>query len=165
MPNHIKNIVTFKGKPEDVAAVKAAIQGHNEDREGKLNDIDFNTLIKQPEGLEENGGWYDWRVDNWGTKWNAYDSEPNDNENEINFLTAWGCPFPIYRQISLKFGDKVSFTVKYADEDLGYNCGTITFESKGGLPTLWNPKEGSQEARQFAADLWGWSLEDEEETD
>ncbi len=39
--------------------------------------------------------WYSWSTSNWGTKWNAYDT--NDNEdNGIYFQTAWSNPTPYY---------------------------------------------------------------------
>ena len=34
--------------------------------------------------------WYDWNIDNWGTKWNAYDTELSDTG--ILFYTAWESP-------------------------------------------------------------------------
>ena len=48
----------------------------------------------------EEGGWYKWNCDNWGTKWNACDvvfndcSIDNDHKPSIdyNFQTAWSPP-------------------------------------------------------------------------
>lgn len=160
MPNNVKNIITFKGRPEDVEAVKAAIKGENYSSFGDPIGIDFNSIVRQPEGLEDDDKWYVWRIENWGTKWNAYDGVPGDNDNQLVFCTANACPFPIYNQIALICGNKVSFHVGYADEDLGYNCGTIDFEKGDELPKLCNLVEGSEEAKQFAADLWGWDLEE-----
>lgn len=39
--------------------------------------------------------WYDWCINHWGTKWDAYDVQPiftGDGEVEITFKTAWGPP-------------------------------------------------------------------------
>ena len=39
--------------------------------------------------------WYDWRLQNWDTKWDAYDVEVTDDDPdqlEITFNTAWAPP-------------------------------------------------------------------------
>jgi len=39
--------------------------------------------------------WWDWRVQNWGTKWNSADCEVTimeDDQVEYTFNTAWGPP-------------------------------------------------------------------------
>jgi len=35
--------------------------------------------------------WFDWAVDNWGTKWGTYDHHWNRDTLTLEFLTAW-CP-------------------------------------------------------------------------
>lgn len=52
--------------------------------------------------------WYDWSVDNWGTKWNVLSEDIEitlkDKEVlEISFQTAWSPPFPIFEEITKKF--------------------------------------------------------------
>ena len=39
--------------------------------------------------------WYDWRLQNWDTKWDAYDVEVTDDDPdqlEVEFNTAWSPP-------------------------------------------------------------------------
>lgn len=43
--------------------------------------------------------WYDWCINNWGTKWNAMDTQIRCDD-EISFLTAWSPPDPIYLKLS-----------------------------------------------------------------
>jgi hypothetical protein len=46
--------------------------------------------------------WYDWAVDNWGTKWNArafHESFDQPDEFEFIFDTAWSAPMPIYQAL------------------------------------------------------------------
>lgn len=71
------------------------------------------------------GYWYDWRIANWGTKWNSYDGE-RVNDNTIRFDTAWSIPMGIYEKLEEMYPD-VKFNLQFADEDLGSNCGTIHF--------------------------------------
>lgn len=69
--------------------------------------------------------WYDWRIKNWETKWNAYEQSIeylSDTEVEISFETAW-CGVPnLIEKLSSKF-PSLKFIYKFADEDMGYNCG------------------------------------------
>ena len=46
--------------------------------------------------------WYDWRVQNWDTKWDAYDVVVTDDDpecTEIDFNTAWSPPEAICNEI------------------------------------------------------------------
>ena len=52
--------------------------------------------------------WYDWRLQNWDTKWDAYDVEivDDDPENtEITFNTAWSPPEAICTAIREQYPD------------------------------------------------------------
>lgn len=69
--------------------------------------------------------WYDWCCENWGTKWNATNTYIID-DNEIEFSTAWSCPVNIFKELSKQFSG-VEIMVEFADEDVGSNCGIITF--------------------------------------
>ena len=100
--------------------------------------------------------WYDWSIENWGTKWNAGDTIV-DNET-IEFETAWSTPVPVFVELSKRLKD-ITITVDYADEDIGSNCGTL--EILNGEVTESKPET----PRQFACDLWGYDesdFEDEE---
>lgn len=70
--------------------------------------------------------WYDWALDNWGTKWNAYD-QSKISDNEIQFDTAWSAPIDLMRQLSAKY-PTVEIEHTYADEDSGSNVGIITYK-------------------------------------
>ena len=69
--------------------------------------------------------WYDWCCENWGTKWNATNTYIVD-DTEIEFSTAWSCPVNIFKELSRQFSG-VEIVVEFADEDIGTNCGKITF--------------------------------------
>ena len=102
--------------------------------------------------------WYDWRINNWGTKLDACYTEKG--LGMITFQTAWGCPFPIFEKLSEMFPD-VAISVKYADEDVyGGNCGSFTVEN--GIIT-----EEVIDEIKLAKELWDydddWWNEDNEE--
>ena len=112
MPNHITNIMIFTDELKDKIANTDGI-------------VDFRIVVPTPEDdIWYNTHCYDWNYANWGTKWNAYNSDVF--ENKAYFDTAWCCPLTWYAQLA-KLGD---FKVIYADEDTGYNLGII--EAKDG---------------------------------
>jgi len=52
--------------------------------------------------------WYDWRIQNWDTKWDAYDVVVTDDDPEqfeVEFNTAWSPPEAICNQIREDFPD------------------------------------------------------------
>ncbi len=112
MPNHVTNTIRLQSDTEGaVAALLEFIKGECE-------VIDFETLIPETDevktSLAHNGEergcpfWYDWRVENWGTKWNAYDQSMEDEgygEFELRFDTAWAAPLPIIAALRERFPD------------------------------------------------------------
>lgn len=84
-----------------------------------------------PEELQEwirkygANNWYDWSINNWGTKWNAYAQEDWSTDS-FKFDTAWATPALIFEALSTMFPE-ASFYVEFADEDMGNNCGTLTY--------------------------------------
>lgn len=109
--------------------------------------------------------WYDWCIRNWGTKWNLsredggetpqWDDLPDDAECEYNmtFQTAWSTPSPVMLRLSELFPE-INIEVKFADEDLGVNCGL--YELYGGEILEDCDKDGSDEAFEFACEVWGY---------
>ena len=52
--------------------------------------------------------WYDWRLQNWDTKWDAYDVEVIDEDHdcvEIQFNTAWSPPEAICSALREQYPD------------------------------------------------------------
>jgi len=76
--------------------------------------------------------WYDWRIANWGTKWNVdIDIEYfGENQYVVYFDSAWSPPIAAFEQISEKFPD-LRFTLWYEESGVGF-MGRTVFE--GGLP-------------------------------
>lgn len=106
--------------------------------------------------------WYEWSINNWGTKWNAYECAPNefsDNSTELNFWTAWAPPHPVLQMLSEQYPELEIFH-EWADEDIGMNCGRREYKS-GDLIYEYYPE--GDEATDFACELWG--LDPSEETD
>ena len=61
--------------------------------------------------------WYDWRIDNWGTKWDCYSLKMVDSEMPhsftVEFDTAWAPPEEIFYAITEKFDSDLSVSWFY----------------------------------------------------
>ena len=91
--------------------------------------------------------WYDWNRDKWGTKWDACEPYVNAMTDEIflSFMTAWSTPEPIFRKLAEQYPDLL-IEIEYADEDLGYNCGSYSYADGE-----WGYNIGDLE---FACQMW-----------
>lgn len=97
--------------------------------------------------------WFDWSCAKWGTKWNAYDDYLDEDINVIEFNTAWSCPLPILDKLAetcYEYG--VSFTGKWADEDMGSNVGI--FESDCDGDEYWFSYEYIENCSSEAYDIY-----------
>ena len=214
MPNHVTNVVTFRGDQERVYEALKRIQ---KDGEG-IGTIDFNKIIPMPKSLEIEAGsrtdaglkaysefiseclledrvrhiedlhiteererdylkdhgeiskddfalgktaynnvqmygtptWYEWRIQNWGTKWNSYNSEFDAENNTLRFCTAWSAPHNIIRHLSEMFSD-ISFVHEWADEDIGNNCGRSDYFV--GIRFLYEFPDRERDRIEFAASI------------
>lgn len=185
MPNWVRNIVNVYGKKEDVADfiekhIKDNIFDFNtvipEPKTREECDSDFilpkeeeQEIIEQNKKLRKDGldkmfdlddetawfDWYNWRVHNWGTKWNSkcaqfIDADAirefsgNHVEILIAFDTAWTEPTPIFAKLDEMYKDSDlsihyeyysfenwdigCYTNDYEDEENGYPIKNINYE-------------------------------------
>ena len=93
-------------------------------------------------------GWYEWRVTNWGTKWDVVDVEItnpltlHDDEDEIpssmnasfsfNCWTAWSPPIPVWDKL-VEMG--ISVDADYHDEGMMFEGRYVNGEDK-----CWEPE-------------------------
>jgi len=133
MPNHCHNRVTFySANTEDVAKLKKIFT--DESTFGQIipepdwpnipimtNEVNRSPLYeprgkvgelpidgKFPSTGRVDDRWYDWRIQNWDTKWDAYDVVVTDDDIEqveIEFNTAWSPPEAICSQIREDYPD------------------------------------------------------------
>ena len=120
MPNWCNNNISITGPNSVIDKIEKIVKEEKEDN-GLLNF--FHPMPKQLEGttspsssadkpqpmVEGFDNWYDWRVENWGTKWELcefygvdrqYHSEQNEGESTITFGfdSAWAPPINAYEQ-------------------------------------------------------------------
>jgi len=121
MPNWCENRVEIYGEPEEITAIKELVTSND-------SDFDFNKILPMPKALEDTtkgsnhvpseelkekygfDNWYDWRIHNWGTKWDAasddiYSENESDDYLLYTFETAWAPPEGILHELRSKFPD------------------------------------------------------------
>ena len=112
MPNHTDNRVILSH--DDTKMIDMIYNIMNTE-----NTPLCQTLIPMDEALLD-GDWYHWRLNNWGTKWDIYDTHctrVDANTLVLNFYTAWSPPFHIYDKLT-DMGFEVH--ARYLDEGWMY---------------------------------------------
>ena len=148
MPNWFNFSLEVSGKKEDVQEFVQNVKGSKGyDTEGY--EFDFNHFIPQPDnifrgnlGLNEEKyckdnnlpNWYNWNVDNWGTKWNANIDDSywvSELEKVSSFrydmATAWADPRPIIVKMIEKYPD-LDFEIQGEEESNEYGIYISTYE-------------------------------------
>ncbi|MBV4552337.1 hypothetical protein HU742_014420 [Pseudomonas sp. SWRI102] len=135
----------------------------------QLSEECFEQFIQMLRNKRTSGHFHslDFAREVWGTKWNAYDQVISLDAGELSFDTAWSCPIPVLTELSKRHPEHL-ITVRYADEDLGSNCGTVrlkagetvSFEVAGRWDDM--SEEQRRQWTAWARELKGWP-EDEED--
>ena len=91
------NALSFQGsapRPKDLD-ITAGSRTEEEEAQAKIN--------RKKYGYED---WYEWSINEWGTKWDAcssYVDDEDDNEICITFETAWSPPLEWMQKASAKY--------------------------------------------------------------
>ena len=137
MPNHCHNRVTvYSANPHDVAKIKQIFEdekvfgqlipepdwhntplltsdncyGTKYGNDGELPQYiedPWRRLVFKSTGISDQR-WYDWRLQHWDTKWDAYDVVVTDDDIEqveIEFNTAWSPPEAICNALREQYPD------------------------------------------------------------
>ena len=97
--------------------------------------------------------WYDWSVNNWGTKWDAKYFERN--EDTMIFLTAWSFAQNVLLELSKRYPNAL-FECKFADEDIiSDNAAKLTIQNGNVIKLRQNLREKEKEK------IWDFELDSE----
>lgn len=138
MPNWCENDLTVEGPKEAIEEFMAFAEGES--------PFDFERFVPRPERYRSGDlDDFDWCIENWGTKWNAFhvsrgDPEPGLTDDTIevvyNLDTAWSPPLPVIQKASELF-PLLSFELRYFECGGGFNgmlcCrgGEVTYDESG----------------------------------
>lgn len=149
MPNWCTNTFRVTGSKKQVESFKAEHFRQGEDTDEL--QFDFNTVIPMPDSVfkgnigkaeEEKYGdnnWYNWSINNWGTKWNSChntgpkmrETKKGDTALTFMFDTAWSPPEPIFQALAKRYPD-LFIEIHYIEEGMSFE-GNITIS--GGMLT------------------------------
>lgn len=114
MPNHCQNKLTIEGDYKDL--IKFTTRHFQYENNSDECELDFKTIISPPQTKEyETDGWYEWNCNNWGCKWNAWNTNivwHGKKKIEIYFTTAWSPSEPIIHKL-IEMYPKLKFTYRY----------------------------------------------------
>lgn len=182
MPNYCYNNLNIFGSESDISNFISKV---------RLDDkqyIDFNAILPLPEELINTTApnpdpeadkskeliakygscdWYDWCIENWGTKWNAtaiddwYVSKKKTSA-QISFDTAWSQPTNWLIAASKMFPN-LSFDLEFYEEG---NCFIGHYDIKNGEFVTkeepdWDSKEGINMRKDY--DIYNEEELEEEE--
>ena len=147
MPNHCDQQVTITGPRALISQIEENLM-HSEARFCDLiAPMPFEMWVAPDQGNV--GAWYEWRNENWGTKWDVCEVEGvgrrlicdgTTKEVEFRCWTAWAPPIPIWDRL-VDLGCKVE--ADYQDEG-GMFEGTY----RDGLDECWVPAEDEDEEEE-----------------
>ena len=146
MPNWCVNRLSISGKEE---LVKKFVEENYESEEqplsfAKLIPEETNNrkwwipaneahvdgpVLKDESGREYKFNWYDWRLKNWGTKWDCSEVSMEDEDGSFvvyDFWTPWGTPDAWLQAIAEKYPE---LTMDFSAYEPG--CDFIVTGSKG----------------------------------
>lgn len=91
----------------------------------------FQTIVPEPRIMPQ--GWYEWRLENWGTKWVAdaltQEVSKDGMQTDLDFNTAWGPPIEVYEAL----------------REQGYEVEAEFYEPNMEIDGYWNNAEGEQQ--------------------
>lgn len=171
-PNHIKNVWKIKNIPKDKIDYILNKLSSVESEDTRI--LDFDLIIPEPRlkqdcpkkfirtekscVMEDKDrpwfNWYDWRLANWNTKWNAYDGYTIVGKTQITFVfnTAWSFPYAVAVELAKQLG--YDLELKYADEDYGSNCGIYKTNEFDKTYLNFTDKSEQPDNIKFAKNLW-----------
>ena len=128
-------------------------QGDKDDENAKRQHRQYMAHLKHQYGYDN---WYDWRVRNWGTKWDVTDyycSVKDATEFVCTFSTAWAPPVNWMQYVS-KLYPKLVFRISYIEEGMQFcgvsdaingqltdTAGEIHHEDEDGRRVVWDSKK------------------------
>ena len=175
MPNWCSNNITIQGPADKIRALWAAAQAEDSGLLQALRPMPAE--LQGTEAPNDAPNWYDWRVTNWGTKWDIngegleFELLP-DGRAMIHgwFDSAWSPPTGAYEQFC-ENNDDVYICASYFEPGMGFigiwdneDIGDVCYDDVGGLIVGKAEEDDSQLMDLFDEfNVWDWYETDEDE--
>lgn len=107
MPNWCSNKLQVSGPAVDISEFTS--------KNIKNGSFGFDAFVPMPEALKTGEGWYEWSVQNWGTKWDlraddeiSFEEDRDSTDSSTKavvcfFSTAWAPPIAWQEKVSTAF--------------------------------------------------------------
>ncbi len=133
MPNYCYGNLEIIANDELLKRIIERVHGTGDESD---NPFDFSKIIPMPDfiyrgsigdkeiELYGKNNWYDWSIENWGTKWNSCDTKLDGKV--FSFLTAWSPCSPVIRELARIFPE-ARFDYWYEEPGWAF-CGREIYE-------------------------------------
>lgn len=162
-PEKIARALHLNPSPEPKDLAEKVIEALRDDSDDEQL-LSFERLLPTPEHLLDGDGWFDWRLENWGTKWDASDVlffEGDAAQKTMGnirlpdktlvyvFLTAWSPPAPWLKAISAEFPEAMFHMVYVEEQEFFYGL-TMASDGKFVGNLDWkNDPDGKENLRDY----------------
>lgn len=131
MPNWCENTMTINGDAKDIARFKKLAKAKDTDLslaklypEPNYDEVKVKPTFPAISGdkdVDSKSAWWDWRVQNWGTKWDLDAQLIDSNETSLiyEFLSAWSPPVEWLRKVAADF-PTLTFLLDYDEPGVGF---------------------------------------------
>lgn len=131
MPNWCENTLTVFGAEKDL---KKFVEEAKSDEEPlsfakTAPEPDYSQVkvkstypsITKKEFVDTEEAWWDWRIQNWGTKWDLSEVQFEDYGDfvEYSFMSAWSPPVEWLKIVSERY-PKLEFKLKYDEPGMAF---------------------------------------------
>jgi len=98
--------------------------------------------------------WYEWRIKNWGTKWDVAEIEQSEENGALvfDYQTAWAPPLDAIRELAVKFPDLTIYTTYHE-----YGCeftGEMTISGEDFDEKYYDSQNSRQEYIEYVKENW-----------
>jgi hypothetical protein len=123
MPNWCSNELRIQGNPKELSKLIKKVQiTKSEATENHYESI-FSCHRVIPRPVDKEDDWYNWSVENWGTKWDLcdvrFDGDVESKEVSYYFESAWSPIVPVVEALAKEF-KKLSFNYSFYETGSDY---------------------------------------------
>jgi len=129
MPNWCNNVLDVKGPKEEVQRFYNENRGVCKRDDGDVNnELLFSKSFPEPfkeneidPSTDKEFDWWNWRINNWGTKWEPSDPTFDMDENQISYFfdTAWSPPEGWFKKV-IKLYPELDFYMTFEEPGMAF---------------------------------------------
>ncbi len=172
MPNYCHGTLVIDANEDLLNTILNTVHGTGDEEN---NPLDFNKIIPMPdyiyrgaigpkeEELYGKNNWYDWSIENRGTKWNSCDAELDGNV--FRFWTAWSPCSPVIEKLAEMFPN-AGFDYTYDESGMcfcgeeKYEGGKLIYLMEADMEENWFDDDGDDKANMPSDYIYGQEKEE-----